>query len=63
MLDALDALSAALDWTGSEVTGVLAAHLTESEHYATRRRLDLLRGHRVHPYPSPDWPSVPWPPV
>lgn len=63
VLDALDALSAALDWTGSEVTGVLAAHLTESEHYATRRRLDLLRGHRVHPYPSPDWPSVPWPPV
>jgi len=41
----------------------LARHLTGPEAYAVRARVELLLHHRVHPYPSPDWPSVPWPPV
>ncbi|PSK98101.1 putative repeat protein (TIGR03843 family) [Murinocardiopsis flavida] len=62
-LDALDSLAADLDRTDSAVAQAFAAHLTPDEHYAARRRVDLLRDHRVHPYPSPDWPAVPWPPV
>ncbi|MBQ1083239.1 SCO1664 family protein [Nocardiopsis sp. B62] len=41
----------------------LAHHLTGPEVYAVRARVDLLIHHGIHPYPAPDWPSVPWPPV
>jgi uncharacterized repeat protein (TIGR03843 family) len=41
----------------------LAARLTGPEAYAVRARVDLLIHHGIHPYPAPDWPSVPWPPV
>jgi len=36
--------------------------LTASEVRATRRRVRRLLETGVHPSPSPDWPSVPWPP-
>ncbi|WP_460861551.1 SCO1664 family protein [Nocardiopsis coralliicola] len=45
------------------LAAALAEHLTGPERYALRRRVELLLQHRVHPYPSPAWPSVPWPPV
>ena len=49
------------------VSGWLAAelskHLTRAEVRATRGRVDRLLKHRVHPYPSEDWPAIPWPPV
>ncbi|GAA1458440.1 SCO1664 family protein [Nocardiopsis exhalans] len=41
----------------------LGTHLTGPEVYAVRARVDLLIHHGIHPYPAPDWPSVPWPPV
>ncbi|GAA3728918.1 SCO1664 family protein [Salinactinospora qingdaonensis] len=47
----------------STVSQELARHLTEPECYATRARVDLLCEHSVYPYPSPDWPALPWPPV
>ncbi|MBB6171435.1 putative repeat protein (TIGR03843 family) [Nocardiopsis mwathae] len=59
----LDALHARLQTAGSAVATELARHLTRPEGYAVRRRVELLREHRIHPYPSPEWPSVPWPPV
>jgi uncharacterized repeat protein (TIGR03843 family) len=47
-------------------TGSLAAELperlTEDEIIATRQRVDLLLQAGIHPYPSEDWPAVPWPP-
>jgi hypothetical protein len=41
----------------------LARHLTSGEVSATKIRVDKLLKHRVHPYPSEDWPAIPWPPV
>ena len=28
----------------------------------TAARVAMLLEHRIHPYPSEDWPAVPWPP-
>jgi len=41
----------------------LARWLTPEEVTATRRRIELLLEHKVHPYPPTDWPAVPWPPI
>jgi uncharacterized repeat protein (TIGR03843 family) len=41
----------------------LAARLSPAEVEATRKRVRLLRKHRIHPYPPENWPAVPWPPV
>ena len=59
---------AALDRLQEEITGgglrrELADRLSAAEVLATRKRIDLLRRHRVHPYPPENWPAVPWPPV
>jgi uncharacterized repeat protein (TIGR03843 family) len=40
----------------------LSELLTTREVRRTRRRLDRLLATAVHPEPSGDWPSVPWPP-
>nr|WP_236567725.1 MULTISPECIES: SCO1664 family protein [unclassified Nocardiopsis] len=47
----------------SALARTLAAHLTGPEAYAVRNRVDLLLEHGIHPYPAPDWPAVPWPPI
>lgn len=47
----------------SEVSAALERHLTGPEAHAVRDRVDLLIQHGIHPYPAPDWPAVPWPPV
>ena len=51
----------------AELEGALAGRLseliTEEEVEATRRRVDLMLKHRVHPYPPEDWPAIPWPPM
>ncbi|MFC4564272.1 SCO1664 family protein [Nocardiopsis mangrovi] len=62
-LAALDTVHERLERADSPLSAELRRHLTEPEVYAVRRRVDLLREHRVHPYPSPDWPAIPWPPV
>jgi uncharacterized repeat protein (TIGR03843 family) len=41
----------------------LEQHLTRAEVAATATRIDLMLESKVHPYPSEDWPAVPWPPV
>jgi uncharacterized repeat protein (TIGR03843 family) len=50
-------------FTGGTLAADLSGLLTESEIMATRMRVETLLEHRVHPYPSEDWPAVPWPPV
>ncbi|MCY9784393.1 SCO1664 family protein [Nocardiopsis sp. EMB25] len=62
-LTALESLRDQLKDPASALSDVLGRHLTEPEVYAVRNRVDLLVQHRIHPYPAPDWPSVPWPPV
>ncbi|MGE5137462.1 MAG: SCO1664 family protein [Gemmatimonadota bacterium] len=59
---------AALDRLDEQITGgdlgrELADRLSAPELLATRKRIELLRRHRVHPYPPENWPAVPWPPV
>ncbi|SRR5216683_445233 len=64
-VEALRRLHSLLDDGGSggglcaELSGLISA----GEVHATRRRIDLLLKHRVHPYPPEDWPAIPWPPV
>ncbi|MER5636045.1 SCO1664 family protein [Kitasatospora sp. NPDC002227] len=41
----------------------LAPHLTAAELRAVEARVARLRETGRHPLPSPDWPSIPWPPV
>jgi uncharacterized repeat protein (TIGR03843 family) len=60
-VEALTQLQQSLD--GGELADELARWLTASEITATRKRVDLLLQHRVHPYPPDDWPAVPWPPI
>jgi uncharacterized repeat protein (TIGR03843 family) len=59
-LQALQDVRAALD---RSLGAQLAELLTPAEVEATRRRVDLMLKHRVHPYPPEDWPAIPWPPV
>jgi uncharacterized repeat protein (TIGR03843 family) len=57
----LHRLQTALD--GGPLAEELSRWLTPDEVDATRRRVDLLLEHRVHPYPPEGWPAVPWPPL
>jgi uncharacterized repeat protein (TIGR03843 family) len=41
----------------------LLALLPEADVDALARRVRRLLDRGVHPFPSPDWPSVPWPPL
>ncbi|HBW18138.1 MAG TPA: phosphatidylinositol kinase, partial [Actinobacteria bacterium] len=60
---ALAALRRLLDALAAELGAELARWLTPEEVTATRRRIELLLEHKVHPYPPTDWPAVPWPPI
>ena len=51
------------DLAGGWLSQELSKHLTRGEVTASKIRVNKLLKHRVHPYPSEDWPAVPWPPV
>lgn len=52
-------LESALD----DRNGELADLLTPEELIATKRRISTLLEESAFPYPSAEWPAVPWPPV
>ena len=58
-VDGLERVRAALD---DELAVVLAGLLSRVEVRATVRRTDALLASGRFPYPSPDWPAIPWPP-
>ena len=58
-VDGLERIRAALD---GELADVLAGLLSRVEIRATVRRTDALLSNGRFPYPSPDWPAIPWPP-
>ncbi|HEX2316551.1 MAG TPA: SCO1664 family protein [Thermomonospora sp.] len=60
-VEALQRLQAAL--RGGPLLQRLGGLLTAEEVDATRRRVDLMLKHRIHPYPPEDWPAIPWPPL
>ena len=49
----------------AELTGALGLRLREQitrrEVTTTLRRIDRLLAAGIHPFPSPDWPALPWP--
>jgi len=47
---------------GDELSADLDRWLSPDEVEATRKRVELLLEHRIHPLPPDDWPAVPWPP-
>jgi len=59
-VQALRGLEAGL---GAGLGAELSRLLTQDEVDATRRRVEVLLQHRVHPYPPDGWPAVPWPPL
>jgi uncharacterized repeat protein (TIGR03843 family) len=58
---ALQALRTALEH--GSLWRELGELITEAEAVATAERVRLMLHHRIHPYPSEDWPAIPWPPV
>jgi hypothetical protein len=55
----LEAIRASLD---GELGAALAGLLSRAEIRATARRTDALLASGRFPFPSPDWPAIPWPP-
>jgi hypothetical protein len=58
-IDGLERVRAALD---GELADVLGGLLSRVEIRATVRRTETLLANGRFPYPSPDWPAIPWPP-
>jgi uncharacterized repeat protein (TIGR03843 family) len=55
----LEAIRTALD---GALGAALAGLLSRAEIRATARRTDALLASGCFPFPSPDWPAIPWPP-
>lgn len=58
-IEGLERVRMALD---GELGTTLAGLLSRVEVRATARRTDLLLATGRFPFPSPDWPAIPWPP-
>ncbi|WP_243639461.1 SCO1664 family protein [Streptacidiphilus pinicola] len=61
--DATEALGRLRAELEGALGAALAPLLTPDEIAATAVRVDTLLKDGHHPYPSRDWPSVPWPPI
>lgn len=58
----LEGVSAVRDSLADELGLKLGPLLSRSEIRATTRRAEALLTTGRFPYPSPDWPAIPWPP-
>jgi uncharacterized repeat protein (TIGR03843 family) len=58
-LEGLARIAEALD---GELGTTLRGLLSRAEVRATKRRVEVLLASGEFPFPSPDWPAVPWPP-
>lgn len=61
--EALEVLAGLAEQLDGGLGERLAPHLTAAELAAARARVDGLRRTGLHPLPSEDWPSIPWPPI
>lgn len=59
-VEALEGLSAQLC---GDLGDLLSEHLTAREVAVTQRRVTTLLRTGIHPAPSGEWPSIPWPPI
>jgi uncharacterized repeat protein (TIGR03843 family) len=62
-LEALRRLADGLAGGRGWLAAGLREHLTAGEVSATGARVARLLKQRVYPFPSEDWPAIPWPPV
>ena len=60
--EAADMLPVLEERLADELGLELAQHLTRREVRRTQERVARLSELGAHPFPSPDWPAVPWPP-
>ncbi|MEO8437650.1 MAG: SCO1664 family protein [Chloroflexota bacterium] len=60
--DEMEGLERVRDALAGDLTVMLAGLLSRLEIRATTRRTESLLASGRFPYPSPDWPAVPWPP-
>jgi uncharacterized repeat protein (TIGR03843 family) len=60
--DELAGLGRVRDELDGDLGAQLRALLSRTEVQATVRRTDALLRSGRFPYPSPDWPAIPWPP-
>ena len=60
--DEVDGLERVRDGLEAELGETLRQLLSRLEVRATTRRVDALLAALRFPYPSPDWPAIPWPP-
>lgn len=60
--DEIDGLERIRDGLTTDLGDALTGLLSRLEVRATARRTDALLASGRFPYPSPDWPAVPWPP-
>jgi uncharacterized repeat protein (TIGR03843 family) len=58
-IEGLERVRAAL---GGELADTLSGLVSRVEIRATARRTDALLASGCFPFPSPDWPAIPWPP-
>ena len=60
--EAVEVLSRLRAELEGELSSSLQELLTRREVRRTVQRVDALLASRVHPFPSQDWPAIPWPP-
>ena len=60
--EAVEVLSRLRTLLDGPLSTELAEHLTRREVRATTKRVDRLLADGTHPFPSGDWPALPWPP-
>lgn len=60
--DEMEGLERVRDGLAGDLTVTLAGLLSRLEIRATTRRTEALLASARFPYPSQDWPAVPWPP-
>jgi len=60
--DEIAGLERVRDALGGDLGGTLSGLLSRLEVRATQRRIEALLAAGRFPYPSPDWPAIPWPP-
>jgi uncharacterized repeat protein (TIGR03843 family) len=60
--DEVDGVARVRDALEGDLGVTLGGLLSRAEVRATARRTEALLASGCFPYPSPDWPAIPWPP-
>ncbi len=60
--DEIDGIERVRDALEGDLGETLAGLLSRAEVRATARRTEALLAGGCFPFPSPDWPAIPWPP-